>query len=102
MVLIASCLQTTGIENRVCQYSGFSSALVLASLKILKVCSNETVETLLFLSSYSVLHAAFFFNMYAILFEGISTYYQYSRNVYTRILARIIHEFSSAISHWFR
>ncbi len=26
-VLIAPCLQTTGIEDGVCQYSGFSSAL---------------------------------------------------------------------------
>ncbi len=25
--MIAPCLQTTGIENGVCQYSGFSSAL---------------------------------------------------------------------------
>ncbi len=31
IVLIAPCLQTTGIENGVRQYSGFSSALVLSS-----------------------------------------------------------------------
>ncbi len=36
--MIAPCLQTTGIENGVCQYSGVSSALV----EIL--CSTETAN----------------------------------------------------------
>ncbi len=34
---------------------------VSASHKILKMCSHKAVETLLFLSSYTVLYAVFFF-----------------------------------------
>ncbi len=33
--MIAPCLQTTGIENGVCQYSGFSSALVSTVVNML-------------------------------------------------------------------
>ncbi len=39
---------------------------VSAYCKVLKVCSHKTVETLLFLLSYSVLVAAFFFNVHFI------------------------------------
>ncbi len=46
---------------------------VSAYHRILKVCSHETVEMLLFLSSNTVLYAAFFFNMHVVLLKGVST-----------------------------
>ncbi len=43
--MIAPCLQTTKIENGVCQYSGFSSALVsLQRFSFLKLSKQNNVQ----------------------------------------------------------
>ncbi len=47
---------------------------VLAYHKMLKVCSRKTVETLVFLSSYTVLHAVFFFTSHFVSRESASTF----------------------------
>ncbi len=60
--------------------------------KILKVCSHKTLETLLLFLSYTALHAAFFFNVHVVPWEGASTYYQYSCYVYIRILKVRLHQ----------
>ncbi len=43
----STCLQTTGIENDVCQYSGFSSALVMLNQSELQFRSSANTRKLL-------------------------------------------------------
>ncbi len=53
--MIASCLQTTGIENVVCRHSGFSSALVLSSQLYWKYVKDTNSVSIFHCSSSTTL-----------------------------------------------